>query len=102
MNTERIETAGERELAAYRNEIRVMAPGKVDLLSVEQGILDRLKVIGAKMMAEAMKRADTSSAAVVVDGEKCGSHRTSRGTYQTVFGPIVIERSVYQQAGAVG
>jgi hypothetical protein len=99
MNTERIETTGERALTAYRNELRALAPGKVDLLSVEQGILERLKVIGAEMMAEAMKRADTSSAAVVVDGEKCGSHRTSRGTYQTMFGPVVIERSVYQQAG---
>jgi hypothetical protein len=99
MNTERVETAGEHELTAYRDKIRAMAPGNVDLLSVEQGILDRLKVIGVEMMAEAMKRADTSCAAVIVEGEKCGSRRTSRGTYQTIFGPVVIERSVYQQAG---
>src|SRR5207249_10417590 len=71
----------------------------LDLLSVEQGILDRLKVIGAEMMFEALKRADTDAAEIIVDGERCGSRRTSRGTYQTIFGEIAIDRSVYQQGG---
>ena len=99
MNTERRTTPGERELAAYREQIRAMGQEEVDLLVVEQGIVERLKVIGAEMMAEAMKRADTDAAEVFVDGERCGSRRTSRGTYQTIFGEVAIERSVYQQAG---
>ncbi len=99
MNTERMPTPGERELAAYRDQIRVMRRDDVDLLMIETGIVERLKVIGAEMMAEAMKRADSSSVAVIIDGEKCGSRRTSPGTYQTMFGEVVIERSVYQQAG---
>lgn len=99
MNAERVETAGERELATYRKEIRAMRSDEVDLLSVEEGIVMRLKTIGAEMMVEAMKQADTDAAEVVIDGERCGSRRTSRGTYQTMFGEIVIERSVYQQAG---
>src|SRR6266545_1451231 len=99
MNAERVETAGERELAQYREELRAMRSDELDLLSVEEGIVMRLKAIGAEMMVEAMKRADTEAAEVVIDGERCVSQRTSRGTYQTVFGEIVVERSVYQQAG---
>lgn len=99
MNAERVETAGERELATYREEIRAMRSDEVDLLRVEEGIVMRLKAIGAEMMVEAMKQADTDAAEVVIDGERCGSRRTSRGTYQTMFGEIVLERSVYQQAG---
>jgi len=99
MNAERVETAGERELATYREQIRAMRSDEVDLLRVEEGIVTRLKAIGAEMMVEAMKQADTDATEVVIDGERCGSRRTSRGTYQTMFGEIVIERSVYQQAG---
>lgn len=99
MNTERVLTPGERALAAYREEIRGMRADKMDLLRVEEGIVARLKVMGAEMMAEAMKKADTDAAAIVVDGERCGSRRTSRGTYQTIFGAIELERSVYQQGG---
>lgn len=99
MNTERLPTPGERALAAYREEILALRTDGVDLLRIEQGIVDRLKVIGAEMMVEAMKLADTAAAEIVVDGERCGSRRTSRGTYQTIFGPVEIERSVYQRAG---
>lgn len=99
MNTERVPTPGERELSRYRDEIRAMHADQVDLLRIEQTIVERLKVIGAEMMVEAMKAADTDAAEVIIDGERCGSRRTSRGTYQTIFGPIEIERSVYQHAG---
>ncbi len=99
MNTERLPTPGERELAAYREEIRAMHADEVDLLHIEEGIVERLKVIGAEMMAEAIKMADTDAAEILVDGERFGSRRTSRGTYQTIFGAVVVDRSVYQHAG---
>jgi hypothetical protein len=99
MMTERIATPAEQELAKYRDEIRQLRSDDIDLLHVEETIVLRLKAIGAEMMAEAMKRADIDAPEVLVDGERCGSHRTSRGAYQTVFGEITIERSVYQQAG---
>lgn len=99
MNAERVETVAERELARYREELCAMRSEEVDLLSVEEGIVARLNAIGAELVAEAMKRADTNASEVVIDGERCSSRRTSRGTYQTMFGEIVIERSVYQQAG---
>jgi hypothetical protein len=69
-----------------------MHSDEIDLLRVEQSIVERLKTIGAEMMAEAMKAADTEASEVVIDGDRCGSRRTSRGTYQTLFGPVEIER----------
>jgi hypothetical protein len=99
MNTERVPTPGERELTRYREEIRALHADEVDLLRIEETIVKRLKVIGAEMMLEAMKASDTEANEVIIDGERCGSRRTSRGTYQTIFGPVEIERSVYQHAG---
>ena len=99
MNTERVATPGERELTRYREEIRALHADEVDLLRIEETIVKRLKVIGAEMMLEAMKASDTEADEVIIDGERCGSRRTSRGTYQTIFGPVEVERSVYQHAG---
>jgi hypothetical protein len=59
MNAERTETVAERELANYREQIRAMTSEEVDLLRVEEGIIVRLKAIGAEMMTEVMRRADT-------------------------------------------
>ena len=89
----------ENELTRYREEIRTLHPDEVDLLRIEETIVERLKVIGAEMMVEAMKAADAEAGEVIMDGECRGSRRTSRGTYQTIFGPVEIERSVYQHAG---
>ena len=80
MNTERVPTPGERELTRYREEIRALHADEVDLLRIEETIVKRLKVIGAEMMLEAMKASDTEASEVIIDGERCGSRRTSRGT----------------------
>jgi hypothetical protein len=44
MNTERMETSAERELSAYRAEIRNMKAEDVDLESIERGILERVRL----------------------------------------------------------
>jgi hypothetical protein len=99
MNIERVETPAERELASYRKQLRTMKGEELDLLRVEQEILEHVKGVGAEMLAEAMKRADIEAPEVRINGETWGNRRTSRGTYQSVFGPVTLERSVYQQAG---
>jgi hypothetical protein len=99
MNIERVETPAERELASYREEIRAMKGEEVDLLTVEQEILERLKALGTEMIAEAMKRADIEAPEIRINGEMWGNRRTSPGTYQSVFGAVTVPRSVYQQAG---
>jgi hypothetical protein len=50
----------------------------IDLLRAEQSIVELLTAIGAEMMAEAMKAADTEASEVIIDGDRCGSRRTSR------------------------
>lgn len=99
MNTERPETPAERELAAFRRELRAMKSEEVNLLDVERGIRARLKVLGREMMAEAMKRADTDAPEVEIDGQRWGNGRAQEGTYQTLFGSVSVERSTYQRTG---
>lgn len=99
MNTEHVETPAERELAAYRKQIVEMRVETVDLLAVEQGIMIRLMALGAEMLAEALQRADTDAPEILINGAQWGNRRVSRGTYQGIFGPMEVERSVYQQSG---
>ena len=99
MNTERIETPAERELAAFRADLRAMKAEDVDLERVEREIGDRLKAVGREMIAEAMKRADTSAAEVDINGKTWGNRRSQSATYQSIFGAFDLERSIFQQAG---
>jgi hypothetical protein len=99
MNTERMETPAERELSAYRAEIRNLRAEDIDLESVERGILERLKEVGREMLAEAMQRADTVAPEVDIEGSRWGSRRVQKASYQGIFGTMELERSTYQRAG---
>lgn len=76
-----------------------MRADEVELLEVEAEILERLKAVGAEMIVEAMKRADTDAPEVVINGERWGNRRVQRAPYQSIFGEVEIARSIYQQAG---
>jgi hypothetical protein len=99
MNTERVGTLGERELSAFREQVRGMRAEDVNLVKVEREIQERLNAIGREMVAEAMVRADTTSPEVEIEGKRWGNQRRQRASYQTVFGAVSVERSIYQQAG---
>ena len=77
---ERSETAAERELASFRAELQEMKSAEVDLERVERGILEHLKALGRGMLSEAMKRADTSSPEVEINGERWGNRRAQKAT----------------------
>jgi hypothetical protein len=99
MTNENPPTVAERELAAYRAELRKMKAVDVDLAQVEREILERLKSVGREMLSEAMKRADTQAPEVEIDGQRWGNRRRQKATYQGLFGAVEVERSTYQQAG---
>jgi hypothetical protein len=99
MNTERIETPAERELSAYRTEIRNLQAEDVDLESIERGILERLKAVGREMLADAMRRADTAAPEVDIEGKRWGNRRIQKASYQGIFGTMDLERSTYQRTG---
>jgi hypothetical protein len=99
MNTERTETSAERELVAFRAELRAMRGTDVDLERVERAILERLKALGREMVVDAMKCADTSAPEVDISGARWGNRRSQNATYQSIFGAVEIERSIFQQAG---
>ena len=99
MTHERIETVAERELSAFRSDLRRMRSDDVDLERVEREILEHLKAVGREMLSEAMKRADTSSSEVDINGERWGNRRVQNAEYQSLFGPFEVARSTYQRLG---
>lgn len=99
MHTERVETPAERELTAFRRELRGMKSTEVDLEKVEREILEHLKAVGREMVSEAMKRADPSAPEVQIDGQRWGNRRSQKATYQSLFGAVEVERSTFQRAG---
>jgi hypothetical protein len=48
----------------------MMEGATMDLERVERGILEHLKAVGREMLAEAMRRADTSSPEVDIEGTR--------------------------------
>ncbi len=98
MKTEPFETQAIRALVELRRDIAEMG-SSVDLVALEELIAQRLNTVGAEMVALALKGADTTSPEITVDGEAWGNRRVSRGAYQTTFGRIDVERSIYQRGG---
>ncbi len=92
-------TTPERQWEDFKAEALGRADVDIDLLAIEREAQERLQAMGREFMAEAMKRADTASPEVEIDGARWGSRRETPGEYCTVFGWIEVRRSVYQQSG---
>ncbi len=80
-------------------ELAKLGPDEVDLDLIEQRVQEAANAWGRDQMAAAMKRADTGAPEVEIHGEGWGNRREHESEYQTVFGAVKIERSVYQQSG---
>lgn len=99
MNHERTETTAESALIKFRNEVRARPPQSCDLVDLERRLQELLNVRGCEIMAEIMKEMDTDAPEVEINGEHWGNRRIVKAEYQTVFGPVEVERSIYQRAG---
>src|SRR5687768_10725992 len=98
-NNERTETPAESALNKFRNEVRARPPQSCDLVDLERRLQELLNVRGCEIMAEIMKVMDTDAPEVEINGEHWGNRRVVKAEYQTVFGPVEVERSIYQRAG---
>lgn len=96
---ERAETGAERAWREFKDELRTRPVEKLELGDIEREAQGRLNALGAELVAETMKRADTTAAEVTIDGVQWGNRRISPWSYVGVFGVMEIERSIYQQAG---
>lgn len=99
MNSERAETGAEREMRQYRAEASSKRVEEIDLVVEERRIQELLNAWGRERMAEVMRRADTDAPEVEIGRERWGNRRVHKGEYQTVFGSVTMDRSVYQQSG---
>ena len=92
-------TDAERALRDYEHRIATLPSESLDLSTIEDEVRALLEARGRELMVEALRRADTNAPEVFVDGARWGNRRVQRGEYQSVFGVVSLDRSVYQQAG---
>jgi len=83
----------------YREEMRSRSSEGLDLLAEERRVQELSNGWAREAMAEVLRRADTTAPEVEIAGQRWGNRRIHRGEYHTTFGPMTIERSVYQQSG---
>lgn len=99
MTNEIAETAADRAMKEYRAEVATKRAEAIDLLVEERRIQELANAWGRERMAEVLKGADSEAPEVEIDGQRWGNRRVHPGEYQTVFGALTTERSVYQQSG---
>jgi hypothetical protein len=88
-----------RAIDEFRREVADTAPGDLDCQALEYKLRERLEAVGCEVMREVLERADTKSPRVTINGREWGNRRESKGTYVTMFGEVVVPRSIYSQAG---
>ena len=96
---EPVETESERAWRAFKADLRSRPVEKLDLGKIEREVQGQLNALGAELVAETMKRADTTAPEVTIDGERWGNRRVFLWLYLTMFGAVEIERSTYQKTG---
>jgi hypothetical protein len=89
----------ERQMRLLSEELSTLDPEEVDVDAVEAQVLEIATTWARAQMRVALKRADTSSAEVEVNGARWGNRRVHPHDYETLFGTVTVERSVYQQSG---
>ena len=95
----RTESDGERRMRELTEELGRLRAEEVDLDVIEQRVQEAANAWGREQMAMAMKRADSVAPEVEIGGERWGNRRRQESEYQTIFGPVTIDRSIYQQSG---
>jgi hypothetical protein len=88
-----------RAIDEFRREVANTAPEDVDCQVLEYKLRERLEAVGCEVMREVLERADTKAPRVTINGKEWGNRRESKGTYVTMFGEVVVPRSIYSQPG---
>lgn len=96
---ERMETDAETALRSFETRVTRASATRLDALELERELQSLLNARGQEMMAVLLRRADTSTSEVTIDGERWGNRQVTPGIYRTVFGPVEVARSVYQRSG---
>ena len=89
----------QRRMHELSDELGRLRPEQVDVDGIELRVQQLANAWGRAQMARAMKRADTDASEVEIHGERWGNRRSHGHDYETVFGTVSLERSVYQQSG---
>ena len=89
----------ERQMRDLSEELGKLRADEVDVDAIEERVLELAKAWGRVQMAKALRRADSGASEVDINGERWGNARATPHEYETVFGTVPLERTVYQQSG---
>lgn len=87
------------EKSAEGFTVSVFVPFGRSMLDSENKILDAVNAVGVLATQEALKSFDTDGDPIFVAGEKMTTKGLLPKEYQTPYGPIALERHVYQCGG---
>jgi hypothetical protein len=83
----------ERRMGELTEELESLTADEVDLDAVERRVQEMANAWGRMQMAVAMRRADSEASEVDIDGQRWGNRRVHAHDYETVFGPVPLERA---------
>jgi hypothetical protein len=92
-------TPGMRALADFRREIGNLDRSSMDIVALERQVRELVKAVACETMGEVMQHADETAPEVVINGARWGNRRSTKASYETLFGTIELTRGTYQQAG---
>jgi hypothetical protein len=88
-----------RALDEFRRDVSELEVEELDCEQLERRLQELVNGIGCSCMQEVLQRADTKVSEVEYGGERWGNRRESPGTYETRFGEVKLNRSIYSRSG---
>lgn len=88
-----------RAIDEFRRDVAETSPDDLDCQALECKVREMVEALGCEVMRQVLERADTKAPSVTINGKEWGNRRETKGTYVSMFGEIVLPRSIYSQPG---
>ena len=82
------------DTVTYQVEVKLSG----SMLEIEDNILDAVNEVGTLATKDALQRFDTDGSRIEIGGEKWFSKGQLPKAYQTPYGPVTVDRHVYQRS----
>lgn len=88
-----------RAIGDFRKDTAEMSGEDIDLIATERHAQELVNRLGREIMVEVFELANVTVPEVFINAELWGNRRSVKAGYETLFGGIEVERSIYQQGG---
>ena len=89
-----------RRIEEFRQKLGNSPAGELDALVLEREVQMLVHELGRALMREVFCAADEQAPEVLINGQRWGNRRVTKGTYTCLFGDLEeVPHSIYQQGG---